>query len=120
VINRCRSHLRHRYLQKKIFFWKDPVEDEEEGRDEDRWIDRSSGASPEKCADRESLQKAIHRARADLSPREQEVFTLKFDQELKISEIGNMLMVSENTVKVLLFRAARKMAGALKDYRNEM
>ena len=64
------------------------------------------------------LIKGFEKAKSLLSPREREVITLKFDQNLKIFEISQVLSISENTVKVLLFRAVKKMANSLKDYQN--
>jgi RNA polymerase sigma factor (sigma-70 family) len=61
------------------------------------------------------LRRRVARARSGLSPREQEVVALKYDQGMKIAEIGELLALSPNTVKVLLLRAMKKMAGELKD-----
>ncbi len=119
MINVCRSHLRRRYLQRKVFFWKHSREDEEDSQDQEaQWQDPSAGGDPQKYCELKSLQSMITKARTILSPREQEVFALKYDHEMKIADIGKLLSLSENTVKVLLFRAAKKMAKTLKDYQN--
>lgn len=117
LINLSRSHLRRRYLQKKIFFWRTFTghEDDDYIR-EPEWVDRSHHADPEKVSEQKNIQQVVQWARKSLSMREEEVFTLKYDKGLKISEIAPLLSISENTVKVLLFRASRKMAAVLKDY----
>lgn len=116
LINTCRSHLRRRSLRRKLFFWKDTVDPyEETAPQEERWKDTAPGADPERSVERDMLRRRVARARSGLSPREQEVVALKYDQGMKIAEIGELLALSPNTVKVLLFRAMKKMAGELKD-----
>lgn len=117
LINLCRSHLRKRYLHRKLFFWKDTAPDDHEEDAAQEWADTSGADDPERTIEREKLQQAIVAARALLSRREGEVFALKYDEGLKIDEIGMLLSLSPNTVKVLLFRASRKMAEALRGFK---
>lgn len=117
LINVCRSHLRRRYLQRKIFFWKTLLPDDRERLTESEWVDKSHTYDPEHAAEQTNIRQVVQWARLRLSIRENEVFALKYDKDMKISEIGALLSLSENTVKVLLFRAMKKMAHALKDYR---
>lgn len=117
LINLSRSHLRRRYLRNKLFFWHTFNRDDGERLQETEWVDPSPGTDPEKQAEQKNIRQLVQWCRMKLSPREQEVFTLKYDKDMKITEIASLLSLSENTVKVLLFRATRKMAAALKDYR---
>ena len=117
AINLCRSHLRRRYLQRKIFFWRDTDDEDRRGASEEIWRDTSSDADPVRSSENRNIRYIIKRARRILSPRENEVFALKYDQDLAITEIAALLSLSPNTVKVLLFRATKKIAMALKDYR---
>ncbi|MHB9154727.1 MAG: RNA polymerase sigma factor [Endomicrobiales bacterium] len=116
LINLSRSHLRRRYLRNKLFFWRTLAAGEDRLK-ETEWVDPSPGADPEKCAEQKNIGQVVQWARTRLSPREQEVFTLKYDRDMKTAEIAAMLSLSGNTVKVLLFRATKKMAAALKGYR---
>lgn len=112
-----RSHLRRRYVQNKVFFWRTLVGYDEAPLQETAWVDPSLNADPEKSAELKNIRQVLQWARARLSPREQEVFALKYDKDMKIAEIASLLALSENTIKALLFRATRKMAVALKDYK---
>jgi RNA polymerase sigma-70 factor (ECF subfamily) len=117
VTNLCRSQLRRRYISRRIFFWQ-TSENDDKGDEPDKELqDPSPDSDPSQCADRQNVRHLITKARRTLSPREQEVFTLKYDEHMKIAEIAAMLGLSGNTVKVLLFRATRKLAAALKEYR---
>lgn len=116
LVNLSRTHLRRRYLQNKIFFWQGFFKDKDDHIKEIEWIDPSTESDPEKTFEQKNIQQVVRWARGRLSRREQEVFTLKYDKELKISEISEILSLSENTIKVLLFRATKKMAKELKDY----
>jgi RNA polymerase sigma-70 factor (ECF subfamily) len=118
LVNACRSHLRRRYLQRKLFFWQPPSQDEEDGpAPDEQWVDPSPVANPEKNTERCAVRQALIAARTRLSTREQEVVALKYDRNLKITEIAALLSLSPNTVKVFLFRATRKMAAALSEYK---
>ena len=119
VINMSRSHLRRRYLQRKLFFWRRPVSfsDGREPGPESDWADRSGNGDPERRSENGNIRFTVQEARKKLSVREREVFTFKYDENFRIAEIGALLSLSPNTVKVLLFRATRKIAAALKDYR---
>jgi len=115
TINLARTALRRRYLKRKVFFWKNVRDEEEETNPSENWPDRSGGSDPEKVLDSRDTAGLIREAKASLSARELEVFCLKFEKDLKISEIAGLLSIAPNTVKVLIFRATRKMAKALKD-----
>ncbi len=117
AINLCRSHLRRRYIQRRIFFRRETDDDDRGGASKDELQDTSTDADPARAAENSNVRFKIERARRVLSPRENEVFALKYDQDMTIAEIGALLSLSPNTVKVLLFRATKKIAVALKDYR---
>lgn len=117
VVNLCRSHLRRRYITNRIFFWQQPAGDTEF---EHQWPDHDGRANPAGYVNQKNLEQAVKSAAKLLSSREHEVFTLKFYQSMKTGEISRILSLSENTVKVLLYRALRKMAGALKEFQYEL
>lgn len=114
AINVSRSHLRKRYVRRALFLQDTRTTEDGDSPREREAPDPSVEADPVRCLENEALKAAIRSARSSLSGREQEVFTLKHDQGLKIAEIARILSLSENTVKVLLFRATRKMADALR------
>ena len=114
VVNLCRSHQRKGYLWRKFFFRPQVGDD---GADfESAFPESDRSGDPQSYCELKRLKADVRAARAALSRREAEVFSLKFDSSMKIQEIGGVLGLSENTVKVLLFRAARKLAKALKKY----
>jgi RNA polymerase sigma-70 factor (ECF subfamily) len=115
AVNLSRSHLRRRYLYRRFFFRAETPEDEDEEPREERWADPAPDGDPLRQAEQRALARELEKARRKLSAREREVFTLKYDEDMKISEISRVLDIAESTVKVLLFRAAKKMAEQLKD-----
>ncbi|MGC9333943.1 MAG: RNA polymerase sigma factor [Anaerolineae bacterium] len=68
-----------------------------------------SGESPlaklEKDQDRQRLRKAL----LALTPDQQQVLLLRFAQELKIEEVAQILGKSEGAVKLLQYRATRRL-----------
>jgi RNA polymerase sigma-70 factor (ECF subfamily) len=57
----------------------------------------------------------LWRSVAALSSGERTAVTLHYRQEMKVSEIAHALGVTSGTVKTLLFRARRKLRGAIDD-----
>lgn len=55
----------------------------------------------------------LHRAMAQLKPREREMLWLAYAQGSSHREIGDVLGLKSGSVKLLLFRARRKLAGIL-------
>ncbi len=117
LINLCRSHLRRRYLTNRIFVLRDIFDRDDQRSIEREWVDYSTDGDPQKSLEQKNIRQVVQWARKKLSPREQEVFTLKYDKDMKITEIASLLKVSPNTVKVLLFRATNKLARELGDYK---
>jgi len=66
------------------------------------------------------IQGHIDRALDSLPPRERSVFVLRHYQDLKISDIADILDLAEGTVKVHLYRAIRRLRQELRAFRNEM
>jgi RNA polymerase sigma-70 factor (ECF subfamily) len=115
LTNVTRSHLRRRYLHNKIFFWNMQPYDDDDMPLGHQWRDNSVGADPEYQAQRHDIERIIKKSMRALSMREREVFAFKYEKHLKINEIAALLKISPNTVKVLLFRATKKISAALKD-----
>ena len=55
----------------------------------------------------------LHRALAQLKPRERELLWLAYAQGSSHREIGDVLGIKSTSIKLLLFRARRKLAGIL-------
>ena len=55
----------------------------------------------------------LHRALARLKPRERELLWLAYAQGSSHREIGDVLGIKSTSIKLLLFRARRKLAGIL-------
>ncbi len=65
--------------------------------------------NPETLTLQELLRQKIRIALLDLSKREQAVFLLRYFNQLKYAEISEILKISENTIKTLLFRGKKKL-----------
>jgi RNA polymerase sigma-70 factor, ECF subfamily len=98
-VNLVRNHLRSRRFQ----FWK-KIQNTGNGEMHD-WPDRS--ISPEERASIQQRVQSVWDATAALSQRQRTVFLLRFLEEMDISEIAQTTGITENSVKVHLFRAVR-------------
>lgn len=67
--------------------------------------------SHRKIETKDRMEKALQ----SISREEREIIVLKYIQELKISEISEIIKIPENTVKVRIFRAVRKMRKYIQD-----
>jgi len=71
---------------------------------------------PEQSAEASILQSHISQALQRVSPRERSVFVMRHYNDLKMTEIAEILNVSVGTVKSLLFRAIKKLRKELSFY----
>jgi len=79
----------------------------------------SPAAGPEKQAEQNSLRRWIRQALPDLSRKEQTVFALRYYNEMKLSEIAEIMNISVNTIKTMLLRAKKKLRKRLAAYHPE-
>lgn len=116
VTNLCLDHLRKKQVRKE-----DPaVAVDADGEPYDvleRVPDGRSSSNPERDLMRREMGARINRALERLSPRERMVFELKHYHGLKLRTVGEILSTTEETAKNTLFRATRKLRGALADMR---
>ena len=110
TINRCIDFMRRR--SKHSVLCDNPVSDEEFYPLEAHR--RSS--SPSKAVEREEFRKYLHRAVVQLTPKQREVFILRYREELPLKEIGNKMGRSIGTVKAHLFQAHRNLRELLLPY----
>jgi len=99
AVNLVRNHAQSRRLQ----FWK-KIQNTDNGSMRecpDRRI------SPEEHASVRQQVEAVWEATRQLSHRQRTVFLLKYLEELEVKEIAQSTGMTENTVKVHLFRAVR-------------
>jgi RNA polymerase sigma-70 factor (ECF subfamily) len=72
--------------------------------------------SPTKYVEEKELQQHIINAVSTLSPKQREVFVLRYWDDLQIKEIANVIGRSEGTVKAHLFHAVRNLRKQLAEY----
>lgn len=72
--------------------------------------------SPTKYVEEKELQQHIINAVSTLSPKQREVFVLRYWDDLQIKEIANVIGRSEGTVKAHLFHALRNLRKQLAEY----
>ncbi len=75
------------------------------------------GADPERRAIQREAVARLARAEAELSPRQREVFRLRFYAEMELEAIAEALGVTVGTVKTLLHRAVHRVRERLEDVR---
>lgn len=112
LLNVCRSHLRHRYLLRRIFSHVPSFseqDDDPESPLETMITDTSSDSDPFKATVNQELKKEIRQAMESLTAQQKEIFTLKHFEGLKISEISAVTGNAEGTVKAHLFRAVQNL-----------
>lgn len=81
--------------------------------------DERPDASPDRRLETAMIQRHIDEALEKLTPRERAVFVLRHYNDLILRDVGQMLNISEGTVKTLLFRALRRLQKELRSYRPE-
>lgn len=67
--------------------------------------------------DREMFQLQLRQQLEELSENHREVFVLRYQEELSIKEISDVMECSEGTIKSRIFYALKKLAGGLKEFR---
>jgi RNA polymerase sigma-70 factor (ECF subfamily) len=77
---------------------------------------RHTAHGPENYAESRQIQMHIQAALEHLTPRERAVFVMRHYREMSGKKVGELLGISEGTVKSLLFRAVKKLQPLLKDY----
>ncbi len=77
-------------------------------------------ANPEIMTEAEMMRTHLRRALDMLSPQQRTVFILRHDEDMPLAEIGKALKISEGTVKSQLFRALKKLQGALAFYKADL
>ncbi|MCK4645581.1 MAG: RNA polymerase sigma factor [Candidatus Aminicenantes bacterium] len=83
---------------------------------EKRAGNKNTAINPEQSAEAVIMQNRVSQALQKVSPKERSVFVMRHYNELKTSEIAEILNVSQGTVKALLFRAIRKLRKELSFY----
>jgi RNA polymerase sigma-70 factor (ECF subfamily) len=99
AVNLVRNHMQSRRFQ----FWK-KIQNTDNGEMRE-WPDRS--VSPEESASIRQQVQAVWDATGSLSNRQRTVFLLRYLEDLDIAEIAKTTGLTENSVKVHLFRAVR-------------
>jgi len=79
----------------------------------------SEGPGPEHMARGAEIRRRIDASLASLSPHERAAFTLRHYEGRSIEEIGSTLGVRTSAAKHCIFRAVRKLRGALAPLRGE-
>lgn len=112
---------RHRKLSFRMERENQPLEEVKEITagspfEETETVSRSTAAGPENYAESRQIQMHIEAALEYLTPRERAVFVMRHYREMSGKKVGQLLNISEGTVKSLLFRAIKKLQYLLKDY----
>ena len=69
-----------------------------------------------RLAEASEIDKEIKKAIAELSPRQQQVFVLRYYEDLPLSEIADILGLRVGSIKAHLFNAIRNLRKHLKPY----
>lgn len=101
--NLCRNHLRNIGNRKRI---------NESLRMDD------AGEMPKSTMDLKRLQSAIQSVFGTLSEKEQEVFVLRFELDMSMKEMAEVLGIPEGSVKSRLFYLLKKIAPQLNEFRH--
>jgi len=100
AVNLYRDHVRNQ----RIMFWK-----RFQGLDDDAAVPEVLLVAPDASQERRMIARdelqAVWAAVAELSPRQREVFTLRFVEDMDLREIAETLGLKVGTVKAQLFRS---------------
>lgn len=103
AVNLVRDHARSRRLQ----FWRRAATIPVEGEDGAQWL-AAAGSNPEQRLLAKEQIDTVWQILGRLPDRQRTVFLLRFIDELKLLEIAKVTGLSENAVKIHLFRAVRR------------
>ena len=104
--NACKNTLRNEQNQNRIL-------------DEKRIEIFGTETEAEAETDEETLKKMIQEACANLNDKEKQLYLLRFEEELSIKEIANVLQIPDGSVKSGIFYLLKKMSIQLKAYHHE-
>lgn len=114
--NVCLDHIRRRNVRKEHgvdergeMYAYSPLQTAADARPE---------GSPDRVLRRREISEQIRGAMDRLSDRERVVFVLRHHEGMRLRAIGETLSINEEAAKNCLFRATRKLRGALKDARS--
>ena len=108
AVNLVRDYARSR----RASFWKRLV-----GLDEEIAEPPAPDASQERTILARAELQAVWNTLGSLSPRQREVFLLRFVEEMPLADIAKTLGVKVGTVKAQLFRALQNVRGQMKEQR---
>jgi RNA polymerase sigma-70 factor (ECF subfamily) len=110
AVNLARDDARNR----RVGFWKRLLR-LDDGNSVSSELERASTkASPERGLIAHQELDAVWRAVDQLSPRQKEVFVLRFAEEMELKEIAEVLNLRTGTVKAQLFRAVTSVRGQVR------
>ncbi|MCA9782955.1 MAG: RNA polymerase sigma factor [Calditrichaeota bacterium] len=112
AVNRCISLCEQRTRRDKLHVQPRTGDDDEDGD----WLDRLAVADDgREEEERQDRLERIWRCAGDLNSRQQMVLTLRFRHGLKLKDIAEILEMPEGTVKILTFRAVRRIRQQLEE-----
>jgi RNA polymerase sigma-70 factor (ECF subfamily) len=105
AVNECWDYLRKKKVRPLTY---EADLSEEQARHVEQFV--SVGADASNAAERAELREIVERLLSDLSEEDRTMLVLKEAQGFAVEEIGQMMGLNVNTVKVRLFRARRRLA----------
>ncbi|HEV2305191.1 MAG TPA: sigma-70 family RNA polymerase sigma factor [Candidatus Acidoferrales bacterium] len=105
AVNECWDYLRKKKVRPLTY---EADLSEEQARHVEQFV--SVGAEASNAAERAEMREIVERLLSDLSEEDRTMLVLKETQGFAVEEIGQMLGLNVNTVKVRLFRARRRLA----------
>lgn len=78
------------------------------------WRETSASISPEEQLIQVESAAEIQKYMEQLSPKDQELLTLKYISQLSLEEIADLHMTSDKTIKTQLARARKRLASLIK------
>lgn len=122
LVNLCKNKLRWKNLRAKLTFSLDMLfqVDEEDDPRPMQVKDPNKGIEPDSAFKESYMQKNLQDAISKLSGQQRSAIHLKFQEGYKISEIAEMMNVSEGTVKTHIFRAMERLKKIIGDKNNEL
>lgn len=105
AVNECWDYLRKKKVRPLSY---EADLSEEQVRHIEQFV--STGSDAENPSDRAELREIVERLLSDLSEEDRTMLVMKESQGFAVEEIGSMLSLNVNTVKVRLFRARRRLA----------
>ncbi|MGH9702368.1 MAG: RNA polymerase sigma factor [Candidatus Acidiferrales bacterium] len=115
TVNECWDYLRKKRVRPLVY---EADLSEDQARQLDSFV--SAGKAPTDSSDRVAMRQQVERLLDQLNPEDRQMMLLKEVEGFSVEEVGDILGLNVNTVKVRLFRARARLVKSFRRRKKEI